>query len=532
MRDIAAATAEGNYDLAARHADAILVLGYQHPSAYYARALAFQQRRKFRDALIELNKARQLAPRDTTLSNAVGVCLINLNQAPEAIAAFDQTIALDPGNARAHSHKAWVLEMLDEREKATEAYERAIAIDPEFVDALAGLAAILAGEGKFEAAGQLARRALAIDPAQPGATTALGVIDLANREYANAEHRFRNVLDGGRLAPNTRATVSGLLADALDGQERVDEAFAFYKLKNETLHQIYAAGVTEGRRPRQVTERICAFVAASSGEDWKRESSVDAGRGPARHHIFLIGFLRSGTTLLEQVLATHPDVAALEEKDVLAGAAQSFLCADAGLRSLIDLGDAELESLRNAYWQRVRELGPRIEGKTFVDKLPLNTMKLPLIAKLFPHARILFALRDPRDVILSCFRRHFEINAAAFEFLNLEDCASLYDSVMRLAQACREKLPLDVHVHRYEDMVDDFDKTVREICQFIGVEWTESLRNFSQTKVLRVFTPSGPQIRRPLNADSIGRWRAYRTHLAPVLPRLAPWVAQFGYQKD
>ena len=137
-------------------------------------------------------------------------------------------------------------------------------------------------------------------------------------------------------------------------------------------------------------------------------------------HVFLLGFPRSGTTLLEQVLASHPRVEALEERETLTDAMRAFLRharrpPSPGGRPT----SAELEPLRAAYWARVRAEGAQVAGKVFVDKHPLNTLKLPLIAKLFPEAKILFAQRDPRDVVLSCYRRRFAMSGSAYQLLTL-----------------------------------------------------------------------------------------------------------------
>jgi len=167
-----------------------------------------------------------------------------------------------------------------------------------------------------------------------------------------------------------------------------------------------------------------------------------------------------------------------------------------------------------------------------VDKLPFNSLKLPLIAKLFPDAKILFAIRDPRDVVLSAFRQRFEINTDNFEFLRLDDCARYYATIMRLVTLYREKLPLDLHEHRYEDLVADFDTSVRAVCAFIGIDWNDSMRNFAAApRSVDARSASAPQIRRGLYSGA-GQWRRYRDELAPILPILEPWIARFGYPTE
>jgi hypothetical protein len=247
-------------------------------------------------------------------------------------------------------------------------------------------------------------------------------------------------------------------------------------------------------------------------------------------HVFLVGFVRSGTTLLEQVLAAHPQVVALDEKPTLAKAEQLLIYAPGGLERLETLDPDTATRLRADYWQVVRDHGVEPRGKVFIDKMPMATVDLPLIERLFPDARILFAKRDPRDVVLSAFRRMFRPNAATFQMLTAEGAAALYDRVMRLAEAYRRVLPLRLRDVRYEDLVADFEGETRSICAFLGLDWHEDVRAFAAKAAAReVSTPSAVQIRKGLYKDGAGQWRAYAEQLAPVMPVLAPWVERFGY---
>ncbi len=160
---------------------------------------------------------------------------------------------------------------------------------------------------------------------------------------------------------------------------------------------------------------------------------------------------------------------------------------------------------------------------------PLKGIKLPLIAKLFPDARVVVMQRDPRDVVLSCFRQNFRISAAADAFTTIEGVAAHYAALMRLTAICRERLPLAFHDLRYEDLVADFDATTRALCDFTGIAWSPDLRRFDRTAARRgVSTASAAQVSRPLY-DGGGQWRRYAQQLAPVMPVLAPWIERFGY---
>lgn len=533
LDDIASAIRQSDFARASTLAGTALSLGIQHPIIFNARALWLQQQGQFREALTEFTRARTLAPNDANVMNAIGVCLINLGQPAEALASFDTALRIDPNNAQAHYRKGWTLEMLGDRAAAEREYEHAIAANPNHADALASLAAAVVTTGNTQQALDLADRALKIDPNQATAVVALALVDLANEEYISAEQRLRAVLDSAQLTARARAVVHGLLADALDGQDRVDEAFQLYKLEKNEFRRLYAQNYVSQKRPREIADTIARCLAAADASAWRSSPDDHGPSGGTAQHVFLLGFSRSGTTLLEQILASHERVAALEERQSLANPAQTYLTSEAGLARLATLPQADLDDHRNAYWQSVRDTGLDIEDKVFVDKLPLNTIKLPLIAKLFPQAKIIFAIRDPRDVVLSCYRRHFEINAAMFEFLALEDTAELYAAVMRLADVCRAKLPLRVHEHRYEHMIADFDSSIAAVCDFIGVEWSNALRDFhANTDLLPVRSPSAAQIKRPLYSDSVRQWHRYKAHLAPVLPLLQPWVEKLGYPPE
>ena len=144
---------------------------------------------------------------------------------------------------------------------------------------------------------------------------------------------------------------------------------------------------------------------------------------------------------------------------------------------------------------------------------------------------MLFARRDPRDVVLSCFRRRFGMNASMYQLLTLQGAAAYYDAVMRLSELYRELLPLPLHEVRYESLVEDFEGTARAACDFLGLDWDAQMADFAARAPMRgISTPSAAQVARGLNREGQGSWRRYREQMAPVLPLLEPWVQRFGYE--
>jgi hypothetical protein len=242
----------------------------------------------------------------------------------------------------------------------------------------------------------------------------------------------------------------------------------------------------------------------------------------------VLGFLRSGTSLLEVILEGHPQVVSLEESESLIDSVQQFMQQPQDLERLLYAPPATLDALRSAYWRRVAHAGVEVTGTVFVDKNPLNTLKLPLIARLFPQAKILVACRDPRDVVLSCFRHRFRMSAPIYEMLTLEGAARYYDAVMRVFMECTRLLPLEFCLVRHEEVVTSFAREMHRVCEFLDLRWEVGMSDFApRTHARAALTPSTAQLAQGLNAQGVGRWRRYREQLEPVLPIVAPWVRQF-----
>jgi hypothetical protein len=318
------------------------------------------------------------------------------------------------------------------------------------------------------------------------------------------------------------------LAEAYDKTGRYDEAFAAYSVANGLQKKLYTDRVAEERSPLtpESIKRLITFFAEEDIASWTR---FDCLEGPAP--VFLLGFIRSGTTWLDQILSSHPDVVVLEEEDNLVDAWSEFLLEDVGLRRLCSLPKVEIEHYRQAYWRRVDAHLKENKGKRIlVDKAPLNTVQIGLIHRLFPEAKIIFAVRDPRDCVLSSFQQNFSINAAMYQFLSLESAADYYDQIMTLGQTCKNKLPLDLYEARYENLVANLEKEARTLLEFLGLDWSDAVLAYDETARKRtILTASARQVINRPYSSSVGKWRHYEKHMRPVLPTLAKWVAEFGY---
>ena len=250
--------------------------------------------------------------------------------------------------------------------------------------------------------------------------------------------------------------------------------------------------------------------------------------------VFLMGFPRSGTTLLDQVLDSHPGAAVMEERPPLADVHSRLteLENDSG-QYFTSLDEEQLQVARHYYFQRVVMFMEDFEDKIFIDKQPLGTAKIRIIKLFFPNAKILFSLRHPCDVVLSCFMQRFKINVAMANFYSLEDAAKAYAMVMNLWLASNKGLGLPVHFVRYENLVTDFDTEVGQALEFLGLPWDDRVVNFHEHALGReVRTASLRQVTQPLYTTALARWQRYAKYMEPYMETLQPFIDAFGYSSE
>lgn len=530
LRAVRSVAQGGDLDRAAAMAEEALNSGLEHAFLLNMSAVRLENEGRLQDALSRLLRAAELAPLDIGVLNALGLCFHRLDRPTEALARFDTALKIDPTLAFTHANRGGAL-LADGRLGNAEAcYHRALTLDPNHLAAMAGLASIATRRGAHEDARPLAEKVLQAAPNFPEAVMSLAAAELAAGFGGRSEAMIRCLLSDPHVSSLNRAYATGLLGDAFDAQNRTAEAFEAYTASNEHQRRLFADCFASGQSALAYVESMNRYFETARPQAWAPACAARADPYGARQHVFLLGFPRSGTTLLEVILEGHPQVESLEERECLIDAVRSFMRQPADLQRLSRASESELRPLREAYWSRVQEEGANVAGKVFVDKYPLNTLKLPLIARLFPLAKIVFALRDPRDVVLSCFRRRFRMNYPMYELLTLQGAAAFYDAVMRLADRCDSLLTLDTHFVRHESLVADFESETRSLCAFLGLAWTEAMGDFSaRAKKRAAATPSTAQLARGLRADGLGQWRRYRAEMQPVLAMLEPWVKRYGY---
>ncbi len=328
--------------------------------------------------------------------------------------------------------------------------------------------------------------------------------------FAEAEALAARVPD--TISALRRAQLKAEIADRLG---KADEAFALYCEMNQEVEANHPP--PEGPTYRQTIEQRTAAMSAPPPVELPEDGMPDP--------VFIVGFPRSGTTLLDTFLSGFPELAVFEEARMLAEAAVAF----PGLEESADA--AALAAARADYFARAAAQGLPLEGRWLVDKNPLHMAQMPLIHRLFPDARIVLIERHPCDVVLSCFMANFTPNFAMRSFTDLHEAARTYDSVFNCWERARQLLPLTVETIRYETMIEDAEAVIRRLAGFLGLDWRASVLDHRASAAKRgpVRTASYAQIGQPLYTRAVGRWRRYEDKLAPVLPLLEPWLKRLGY---
>lgn len=274
--------------------------------------------------------------------------------------------------------------------------------------------------------------------------------------------------------------------------------------------------------------RVDDRVTGADYRAWPTLSAPDASQSP----VFVVGFPRSGTTLLEQMLDAHPALQSMDERPFFDMLAHRLESVGAVLpQDLARLSQGDCDELRRGYAMLSSEKVSRREGTRLVDKNPLNMSWLPMIHRIFPQAKFIFAVRHPCDVILSCYLQNFRAPGVAAACRSLETLAHAYVAAMENWLHHASLFRTDVFVSRHEDLVADTPAQVGRIAVFLDLDEPGSMLGFADHARRKGYigTPSYAQVVEPISARGVGRWRQYASHFEPVLPILQPMLDHWGY---
>jgi hypothetical protein len=285
----------------------------------------------------------------------------------------------------------------------------------------------------------------------------------------------------------------------------------------------------------RVHSQMRELMNAISRDDFQRWRDESAPFD-ARRMALLTGFPRSGTTLLEQMLDAHPDLVSSEERDFIGCELLNRVIGSLGKMPLLEalnvLTVDQISHQRQQYFRFMEYLlGEPIAGRMHLDKNPAYNLTIPLVLRFFPETRLIIALRDPRDVVLSCYLRYLPLNAVSVNFLDIQRTADRYALDMTAWLKYREMVPVPWCEIRYEDTVADAEKQLRRALDTLALPWDSQVLDYRQRLLdtKRVTSPTYAAVAEPIYTRAIGRWKNYERLLEPAMKTLEPFIREFGY---
>ena len=493
--------AAGRYSEAATHLRRATELQPHYPGAHYNLGLSLARLGDKAGAIHAYERALLLDPNLWHARNNLGITLLEAEKPEEAVIHLRQAAALNPSAGNTQSSLGRALHRIGQIEEAQQCFERAVALDPRLDGAWIGIGTVMRTRGRFAEAAAAFEKALAINPNLSVVRQALTTV---RKQIADTDEleRMRQTLGNPDAPAEERGAAGMAMAKILDDSGRYDEAFAAAEKGNRFARAAQlAADIRYDHAAfcaqNDLAMRLFTPAFFAARRDWGN---------PTELPVFIVGFFRTGSTLVEQICASHSQVhGAGELRDM--GYIAAHVQGTAPERWTRDL----FRPLADQHAERLAALAP---GKSRVIDKELDVLfLLGLIPLLFPRARVIFTHRDGRDAALSAFLQHLDRRAGFAT--DLLDAGRRWHESERMAAHWSRCLPLAMHHVHYETLVADFETEARKLVDFLGLSWEPACLEFHKTERL-VSTASAWQVRQPLYASSVGRWRNYAKHLGPL----------------
>ncbi len=475
--------------------------------AHYRLGAELQAAGKLEEARESYDRALARMPELAEAHYGIGAIALIEGRPGDAQQHIEKAIEFNSDFAEAHHRLGDALADLGQVDRAVDSYRTAIRIAPTFTEAHVGLGGALQHQGRFEEAERCFERALELDPDAGPAYYNLALMNSLSGRFEDVG-RVRALLEDPELEPERRISLNFTLAKVLEEEGADDEAFAAYQRANELKRRAIDYD------PHEHSVYVKRLISVFDGEFFDRCQ----GYGHAADlPVFIVGMPRSGTSLVEQIVASHPACFGGGELALIPEIAAGLSGGAEFPESAATLNQGDAARLGEAIVGRLSQLAPGAERVT--DKLPTNFHALGLIATILPTARIVHCVRASLDTCASIYFTNF---SQPLRFANdLQELGHYYNDYGRLMDHWRSALPLPVHDVRYERLIDDQEGTSRDLIDFLGLDWDPACLAFHETR-RAVQSASFWQVRQPLYASSVGRGHRYRHHLEALTDILGP----------
>jgi tetratricopeptide (TPR) repeat protein len=577
----------------------VVKLNPTYADGYNNLGVTLQEQGKFEGALVAYKKAISIKPNYAEAYNNLGNTLLEQGEPAGAISSYKKAISIDSNYAEANYNMGFALSSINKPEEAIVAYNNAISMKPNYSEAYCNLGNAYKEIGKLDEAIDFYRNAISINPNYAQVYNNLGKVfqeqdklELAMEAYKKATSlklEYSEAWTNGAEALekwNKLDELDDWLKQAHKNFKIVPSDISYFQSKflwrikerKEALKLISTINlktVSENRKQGFLNLKAKCFESSqnfSKAYDCFLEMNLLAKKsntylnsnsdkffantknqleqlklkltsratdsednGETISPIFLVGFPRSGTTLMDTILRSHSKIEVLEEKPTVVAAKAAIR--KNGYNEIhnkvfsIDI----ISEARSSYIKEFRKhIKSSDTNSVYIDKLPLNLIEVPLINQLFPSAKFILALRHPFDTILSCWMQDFEINAAMANMVDLDRIVDLYCIAMETFKICRSEYNLNVHTIRYEDLLEDLKGESSALLTFLDLTWETKMEDYRATALKRgrINTPSYSQVSQPIYKEAKYRWVNYKEYLDKYSDQIEPWIQEFGYVEN
>ena len=504
-------------------------------------------------------EALRLNPKNHQAANNLGTTFKEMGDLKTAEKFYLMAIKIDKSFADPHYNYGVIQRQLNKLDKAEVAYKNALTIRPQYPEALNNLATLYRDLGKTNEAVKLYTDALEIRSNFKQAFFNLcetyekknliselkALLNSSNHsicltsedaKYYDAlilyrEKKFSECKDACSkvdIKKLSKKRVSGFLHLKAKAYENIGQFSKAFITFNE-MNQFFKSSAEYNEKTKFAYQNKMQFRRNELRE--KKIIREKCHSDDGKNLVFMVGFPRSGTTLLDTILRSHKDIQVLEELPMVSKMESAVLGKNT-IEKLEEMNTGDVQAAQQAYLKEARKHVDFKRSKIVVDKLPLNLAEAALISKIFPGSKFLFVCRHPLDAVLSCFMQNFKLNEAMSNMLELDDIVKLYDNVMDIFYSSVERYSLDIHVVKYEELIEDMEKEVFNTLKFMDLQWDEKVLHYQKTALKRdeIRTPSYAQVIQPLYKSATYRWINYSHELQAYKSVLQKWSQKFSYE--
>ena len=482
--------------------------------------------KKFQDAKKFFNKTLEINPSHLDAYNSLGIVHAELGDLNQALFNVKKVLELNSNFVSAHNNLGLIYKKFEHFNEAETSFKKAIEIDFKFIESHYNLMELYEKGNQNDKLESIVNNFEKLFKANSITSLYRGHILYKKDLFLEAIKSLESFSIDNNI--NLEVDRINLLGKSYDKIGNINDAFLSFEKANLLNTNLKIEGINKNNFLNEIKIRINYFKNIKIVEKLPKQSQN------YQDPVFMIGFPRSGTTLLDTILRSHPMIEVIEEKSSVKKIVNSLNKLTNNIfEGFNNIKDVNIKEIRKNYFEDLLSyIDHHDKDFIYIDKLPLNIVYIAEILKIFPHAKFIISLRHPCDCILSCYMQNFKLNDSMSNFLNLKDTAVTYDLIMNLLKIYKSKFNFNFYEIKYENLISKFDNEIKNLLGFLELPWNDSVLEYQKTasERERIFTPSYDQVIKPLYLKSAGRWKKYENKLSNVYPILEPWIKEFKYE--